>query len=84
MVLQHYPGLKKIEMGEAPLRAEELEVTFTPGGDSEGRTARVHIAGGPVDPNLKAPIDLNVNVRGPLQSLIQFGTNSRLRFGGSR
>jgi hypothetical protein len=84
MVLQHYPGLTKIEMGEAPLRAEELEVTFTPGGDAEGRTARVHIAGGPVDPGLRAPIDLNVNVRGPLQSLIRFGTNSRLRFGGGR
>ncbi|MGH7945049.1 MAG: intermembrane phospholipid transport protein YdbH family protein [Opitutaceae bacterium] len=84
MVLQHYPGLKKIEMGEAPLRAEELEVTFTPEGDAEGRTARVHVVGGPVDPNLRAPINLNVNVRGPLQSLIRFGTNSRLRFGAGR
>ena len=83
-VLQHYPGLKKIEMGEAPLHADVLEVTFTPGGDAQGRTAWVHIAGGPVDPSVRAPIDLNVNVRGPLQSLIRFGTNSRLRFGGPR
>ncbi len=80
-VLQHYPGLRKIETGEMPLRAELLEVTFTPEGDAAGRTAWVHVAGGPVDPNLQAPIDLTVNVRGPLQSLIKFGTNSRLRFG---
>jgi hypothetical protein len=84
MVLQHYPGLKEIEMGQTPLRAEVLEVTFTPLGDAQGRTAWVHVAGGPVDPNLRAPIDLTVNVQGPLQSLIRFGTNSRLRFGGQK
>jgi hypothetical protein len=80
-VLQHYPGLRKIETGEMPMRAEQLEVTFTPEGDAAGRSASVHVVGGPSDPNLKAPIDLTVNVRGPLQSLIKFGTNSRLRFG---
>ncbi len=83
-VLKHYPGLGKIEMGEVPLRADSLEVTFTPQGDAEGRSAWVHVTGGPVDPKLTAPIDLTVNVRGPLNSLIKFGTDSRLRFGGSR
>jgi hypothetical protein len=66
-----------------PLRAESLEVTFTPTGDDAGRTAWVHVTGGPADPALRAPIDLTMNVRGPLQQLIQFGTNSRLRFGGA-
>jgi len=33
---------------------------------------------------LRAPIDLTINVRGPLESLVKFGTNSRLRFGGGR
>ena len=80
-VLKYYPGLGKIETGEMPLRAERLEVAFTPGGDAQGRTAVVRIVGGPVDPSLRAPIDLNVNVRGPLESLIKFGTDSRLRFG---
>jgi len=80
-VLKYYPGLGKIETGEVPLRADLLEVAFTPGGDAQGRTAVVRIVGGPVDPNLRAPVDLNVNVRGPLESLIKFGTDSRLRFG---
>jgi len=80
-VLKYYPGLGKIETGEVPLRAETLEVSFTPGGDPQGRTASVRIVGGPVDPSLRAPVDLNINVRGPLESLIKFGTDSRLRFG---
>lgn len=80
-VLKYYPGLGEIETGQIPLQATLLEVAFTPGGDSEGRTASVHLTGGPVDPKLRAPIDLTINVRGPLESLIKFGTNSRVRFG---
>jgi hypothetical protein len=83
-VLKYYPGLGKIETGEVPLRADHLEVTFSPGGDALGRTAAIRIVGGPVDPSLTAPVDLNVNVRGPLESLIKFGTDSRLRFGGGK
>ena len=79
--LKYYPGLGGIEMGTVPLKATLLEVAFTPQGDAEGRTAMVHLIGGPVDPTLTAPIDLNVNVRGPLETLIKFG--SRLRFGGN-
>jgi len=80
-VLKHYPGLGKIEAGELPVLASRLEVAFTPGGDQEGRTASVYLAGGPTDPELRAPIELVVNVRGPLESLIKLGTSSRLRFG---
>lgn len=81
-VLKYYPGLGQVETGVVPLRAELLEVVFTPDGDSEGRTARVRLAGGPVDPKLRAPIDLTINVRGPLDALVRFGTDSRLGFGG--
>lgn len=81
-VLKYYPGLGQVEMGQVPLKAELLEVVFTPDGDSEGRTARVRLAGGPVDPKLRAPIDLTINVRGPLDALVRFGTDARLSFGG--
>jgi hypothetical protein len=83
-VLKYYPGLGQIETGQIPLRAELLEIQFTPQGDADGRTASVHLAGGPVDPKLRAPVDLVVNVRGPLESLVKLGTNSRLHFGGAR
>lgn len=83
-VRQHYPGLVQLETGGIPLKADVLEVTLTPAGDPDGRTAAVRIEGGPVDPNLRAPVVLQVNVRGPLDSLVKFGTDSRLRFGDGR
>lgn len=83
-VLEHYPGLGLIEAGEVPIHAQHLELTITPGGDAKGRSATIRIAGGPVDPSLRAPIDLNVNVRGPLHHFVKFGTHSRLSFGGIR
>jgi hypothetical protein len=83
-VLRLYPGLAKVERGEVPIRAEELEVRLSPAGDPEGRTASVRVRGGPVDPGLRAPLDLQVNVRGPLESIVSFGTNSRLRLGGPK
>lgn len=83
-VLTLYPGLAKVERGEVPIRAEELEVTLSPSGDPDGRTASVRVRGGPVDPSLRAPLDLRVNVRGPLESIVNFGTNSRLRFAGPK
>lgn len=81
-VLKYYPGLGEIETGKIPLRAEVLEVAFTPEGDAEGRTATVRLAGGPVDPKLRAPVDLTINVRGPLDLLVKFGTQSNVHFGG--
>ncbi len=83
-VLRVYPGLPRIERGEVPIRAESLEVTFSPQGDAEGRTAALRILGGPVDPALRAPIDLNVNIRGPLDPLIRLGTHPQLTFGGEK
>lgn len=81
-VLKMYPGLGEIETGEVPLRADQLEIMFTPGGDSQGRSATIRVVGGPADPRLRAPVDLNINIRGPLEQLIKFGTDSRLKFGG--
>jgi hypothetical protein len=83
-VLKYYPGLGDIETGKVPLRAELLDVSFTPHGDAQGRTAAIHLAGGPVDPKLRAPVDLEINVRGPVQSLIKFGTSSKLHFGSGK
>jgi hypothetical protein len=79
-VTKYYTGLADLEQGKVPLKADQLEITFTPEGDAEGRTATVHVAGGPVDPRLRAPVDLTVNVRGPLEWLVKLGTDSRLHF----
>lgn len=84
LVRRHYPGLIQLEAGGVPLVARELEILLTPAGDREGRTARVRLKGGSSDPALQAPVDLEVNVRGPLDSLVQFSTHHRVRFGADR
>ena len=70
------------------LRARDLEITLTPAGDEQGRTGWVHIVGGPTDPELTAPLDLTINIRGSLDALVklgaELGTDSRLRFSGAR
>lgn len=86
VIVKNFPAFQKMERGEVPIRARVLDVTFTPMGDDAGRTARVHVAGGPSDPQMTAPIDTTVNVYGPLEALVNLGaglgTNSRLSFGG--
>ncbi len=85
-VLQHYPGLIKIETGELPILADRLEVHLTPVGDVDGHSATVHLEGGPADPALRAPLVLDLNVNGSLEALapfIKFGTDSRLHIGGA-
>ncbi|MEO5957480.1 MAG: YdbH domain-containing protein [Opitutaceae bacterium] len=87
-IVKYFPGFQKIETGEIPIRARVLEMTFTPLGDASGRTAWVHLEGGPSDPDLTAPIDTTVNVRGPLEEVVKIGTDlgtsSRLRFGSAK
>lgn len=82
-ILQYYPGLDEIELGRVPLIAEAFQVSFTPDGDAEGRTATVHLAG--VGKNKKAPVDVTVNVRGPVEPLLRLGMQARgLSFGGNK
>lgn len=83
-VRQHYPGLGEMETGGIPLRAERLEVLLTPAGDEDGRTASVRIEGGPANAALKSPVVLQLNVRGPLDSVVKIGTSDKLRFGGGK
>ena len=80
-VLKYYPGLDKAELGQVPIRASALDVEFSGKPDSEGRTAVVHLFGVPEAPDARGPIDLNLNVRGPLQPFIKLGTNTRFSVG---
>jgi hypothetical protein len=84
LVRQYYPGLLQLESGGSPLRAERLEVVMNASGDETGRTAVVSLEGGPSDPALRAPVVIQVNVRGPLDQVVAFGTHSRLRFSDTR
>lgn len=76
-----YALLKKVESGLLKLKISELRLDIRPTNAPEGRSAQLHIAGEPVDPEVKAPVTLDLNVNGPLEKLLNLGMNSRLSIG---
>jgi hypothetical protein len=79
-----YPGIAKVESEGIPMLAESLELQFAPEKDSLGRTAWVHLAGRPVDPGFKGPIDFTMNIRGPLEEVLNQSTEVGLHLMGVR
>jgi len=73
-----YPTLKAIENGILNLRVKEMRAELFDVKDSEDRSAVLHVIGEPLDPNVKAPISLDVNVNGPLSALINWSLDSRI------
>lgn len=76
-----YPGIEAIELGQTALEARELRVKFHPAGDASGRTAVLRIEGHPLDPQIIAPLELDVNISGPLEKLLRQALDSRLHLG---
>jgi len=77
-----YAVLKKIEAGLLRLKLAELRLDIRPPKAPPGRSAIIHLAGSPVDPEVKAPVTLDLNVNGPIEQLLNLGMNSRVSFGG--
>lgn len=77
-----YAVMKKIEAGLLRLKLAELRLDVRPPNAPPGRSATIHLAGEPVDPEVKAPVTLDLNVNGPLESLLNLGLNGRLNLGG--
>jgi hypothetical protein len=76
-----YVVLKKIESGLLKLRINEMRLDIRPPNAPPGRSAQLHLAGEPVDPGVKAPVVLDLNVNGPLEKLINLGLDSKVSFG---
>jgi hypothetical protein len=79
-----YAMLKKVESGLLKLKINELRLDIRPPTAPAGRSAQLHVQGEPVDPNLKAPVMLDLNVNGPLEQLLNMGMDSRLSFGSGK
>jgi hypothetical protein len=79
-----FPALQRVELGQTPLHVRLLSAEFQPAGDALGRTASVHLEAAPIDPQLIAPLLMEVNVSGPLDQLIKIGLDDRMRVGGQR
>jgi hypothetical protein len=68
--------LKKVEDGILKLNVTELRLDIRPPNAPPGRTAQLHVVGAPVDPQVKAPVTLDLNVNGPIESLLNLGLKS--------
>ena len=79
-----YSVLKKIESGLLKLKLGELRLDIRPPNVPAGRSAQLHLSGEPVDPEVKAPVVLDLNVNGPIEKLINLSMDSRVSFGGSK
>lgn len=79
-----YAVLKKVESGLLKLKITEMRLDIRPPNAPPGRSAQLHLVGEPVDPEVKAPVILDLNVNGPLEKLINLGLDSRISFGSNR
>lgn len=77
-----YAVLKKVESGLLKLAISELRFDIRPPNAPPGRSATLHLVGAPLDPAVKAPVTLDLNVNGPLEKLLNLGLDSRLNFRG--
>jgi hypothetical protein len=73
---------EKIEAGLLKLKISEMRLDIRPPDAPAGRSAQLHIKGEPVDPGVKAPVTLDLNVNGPLEKLLRLGMDSRVSLGG--
>ena len=76
-----YAVLKKVESGLLRLRVGEMRLDIRPPDAPAGRTAQLHITGEPMDPEVKAPVTLDLNVNGPIEQLLNFGMKNQLSIG---
>lgn len=76
-----FPILRRIESGLLRLKVGELRLDIRPPDAPAGRSARLHVTGEPVDPSVKAPVILDLNVNGPIEQLLNLGLNQKVGFG---
>ena len=76
-----YVVMKRVESGLLRLKLGALRLDVRPPDAQRGQTARLHLEGDPVDPSIKAPVILDLNVNGPLEQLLNFGLKDNISFG---
>lgn len=74
-----YGTLRDIELGRIPLVVQALDLDIRPGGDSQGRTARVVLNARPaVQTSVVESVRFEINVTGQLADLLRLGLEGRL------
>ncbi|MEO7412819.1 MAG: YdbH domain-containing protein [Opitutaceae bacterium] len=80
-----YTDMAAIELGEAPLQVDSLTVKLTPEGDEFGKTATVRMRARPTKPGASVGVvNIDVNVVGPLDSIMKLGLNREFSINAHR
>lgn len=74
--------MQKVESGLLRLVVSELRLDLRPPNAPDDRTAVLRITGQPKSSELKTTLNLEVNVNGPVEQLLNLGMDERLSFGG--
>ncbi|MDO8539441.1 MAG: hypothetical protein Q7S40_03305 [Opitutaceae bacterium] len=75
-----YETLRAIEMGESRLELKTLELSVSPGGDINGRTARIVLMAKPsANESVVDSVRFEINVNGPLADLVKLGLEGRVK-----
>ncbi len=83
-VRRQYNGIEAIELGQTPLEARVLRLTYSPAGDAAGRNAVVHLEGQPQDRKYIAPLVLDLNFSGEVERTLDGFLKMSVKFGGSK
>ena len=75
-----YGTMKAVETGLLHLRVDTLRAEIYPPDAPAGRSVQITIAGQPLDPRVNAPVTFELNINGPIEKLIQWGLDSRMKF----
>ncbi len=72
-----HPMLVGIELGQVPLRVEDLAIFFYPPDDPFQRTARIQLEGHPTDHSLVEKVSIQINLSGPWTDILRLGLDDR-------
>lgn len=74
-----YETLRQIELGELPLRIEDLNIELYPDGPAGPRSAAVRVTARPAQGSVVEQVTFAINVSGPLDQVLRLGTNERVK-----
>ena len=66
-----HESARRIELGETRLNVDSLRLSLNPRGDRLGRTLALKMVAHPTDQSVVSQVTFDVNVKGPLQTLVQ-------------
>jgi hypothetical protein len=74
-----YAALKAVETARLPIRVRALSIELHPPDAPAGRYATIHLEAEPDDPKHPVPLNLSLNLNGPVEELLDWSLKSHLK-----